>query len=96
MINMIDGLQTMLTFIGSVKNFPKKSNKGDVVYYHNSVYIYCDNEWIELGCSDNSHNSFNKIKRNKCKYCGGDLPVQKTTDYGLCKCNWCRQDNYVW
>jgi hypothetical protein len=31
---------------------------------------------------------------NKCKICGAPLPISKTKN-GICKCEWCRAENYV-
>lgn len=36
------------------------------------------------------------IKRTTCKGCGADLNIEKVSDNGMCRCEWCRSFNYVW
>lgn len=40
--------------------------------------------------------SYRKIVVSDCPKCGSNLPISKTSDKGICKCEYCGKEVYVW
>ena len=61
-------------------------------------YQKCGNDWHALSASENLGNTGetenNRTKNTKCKICGAPLVLSKARN-GICKCEWCRSENYV-
>jgi hypothetical protein len=59
----------------------------------NCFYIWHGNSWEGLTIQDKlvEHNN---TSSTKCKFCGAPLVLSKAIN-GICKCEWCRAENYV-
>ena len=59
----------------------------------NCFYIWYGNSWEALTIQDKptEHNS---TSSTKCKICGAPLVLSKARN-GICKCEWCRSENYI-
>lgn len=47
---------------------------------------------INTSCIDTHHS----IKITDCPKCNSNLPISKTSDKGICKCEYCGKEVYVW
>ena len=60
------------------------------------------NRYDNITFIDNSHDTYPKeeihhpIKIMDCPKCGSNLPLRQTDDKGICKCEFCGKEVYVW
>ena len=70
---------------------------GESSYQWHRGYFYkkCGNDWQAISVIENTGDTENnRTKNTKCKICGAPLVLSKTRN-GICKCEWCRSENYV-
>ena len=68
------------------------------------VYVYTSGSWLPLQSSfesdqpatSNSTVGNHIFKLVKCPNCGASLPLIDTDGNGICKCDYCNSNFYVW
>ena len=102
-LNYIDDVVTLSTMPP-----PDKYDKDNIIIQYigessyqwqcGYFYIKCDNDWHPISVSESLGNTRetknNRTKDTKCKICGAPLVLSKARN-GICKCEWCRSENYV-
>ena len=98
------------TFMGTVSCLPQSTpedpiKEGSVVHCidTNAEYCYLGDAWIEIGSTEVTYSPNDvslvyeacKIAREKCSTCGAPLPLRSAVN-GICKCEYCRSENYIW
>ena len=73
-----------------------------------SVTLTCSSSPTDTICIDTTHSpiaytinpdllkSYRKIVVSDCPKCNSNLPISKTSDKGICKCEYCGKEVYVW
>lgn len=76
-----------LFFVGSEK--PEKPSVGDVIYKDDNLYIYCNNEWIDIGTyEEKSESAVKMVAPHICTQCAAPIPK------GSNKCIFCDTEFY--
>lgn len=74
---------------------------GTIVHenYSNRIYTFFDDYILmNIPVKDlkDDHMMYHPIKITDCPKCASNLPISKTSDKGICKCEYCGKEVYVW
>ena len=79
------------TFYIDNEEIIKETGTGNTYYYHDGLFykIIFDEE-------NNLKEKHHPIKISDCPKCSSNLPITDTNSKGICTCNYCGKEVYVW
>lgn len=104
MVNTIDNIHTCFIYKGSMTSEDILDSEPIIgqVYTASDTgkeYVATGQTWMELGemeLSNHTGESVKEVRIKKCPTCGATLPLKTIDTYGMCRCEYCKNDWYVW
>ena len=105
MVHTIDNIHTCFIYKGSmtledILNLEPIIGQIYTASDTGKQYVATGQTWMEIGdhseLSDHTGEPVKEVRIKKCPTCGARLPLRTIDTYGMCRCEYCKNDWYVW